>query len=637
MSQSPSSHALRRQLRRGDASIRNHLRSIARDAAFVNSLRSHERLFELPCFANLRCGGWYAQDPDGGAYFKSTDGHVTAASFSLTRLNLHVAAAASRRGALLVDATRSGKPSPDALARTLPLWCAVVNAVVFGAGHHGDEAPAPVDHVCFPPWIPPSEADAAATRARGIVASLPPALVGTIRSQLVDRLPAPLLPAWVGQLSPDAAAAASSSGGDHPAAQPPFSLHVCERCVSGVREAGTPRATAELLSVLLPAASDGVGDGAPAPGPRWTPLLCVSASLRVDDASRHLAANNAPASRHELGHGDTASAHAGWRYIPGAGDDAEGWARGLTPALFWAHSRALLGSDAFACGTDADCEALVDAIVAQAWSSAASGVAAVSGDEGDEADGPGGLELALVPAFAGDDFAGDEVPSVYVSTQHATAGLLRRFDLRTDRGRGALIGALEAALDGSPCGAIVVEPQAVTVGGATSNVAPRGCEGPVDATGAAPKQQQQPFDSSLHRSALLQLPVPVDKQATRHCDGGRSWEGRILPALGRFVEQHHGRGRGCDEQAPPPPPLVVLSASDAAAPHAVAVAVAARLMLGASGATPAAAAPAGKLAIRVLASQAQAAACVPSVPRDVLQRLNARFCGVPAGPPAGGV
>jgi len=26
-----------------------------------------------------------------------------------------------------------------------------------------------------------------------------------------------------------------------------------------------------------------------------------------------------------------------WCYIPGAGDDEESWARGLTPALFWAH------------------------------------------------------------------------------------------------------------------------------------------------------------------------------------------------------------------------------------------------------------------------------------------------------------
>jgi tRNA A64-2'-O-ribosylphosphate transferase len=31
-----------------------------------------------------------------------------------------------------------------------------------------------------------------------------------------------------------------------------------------------------------------------------------------------------------------------WHYIPGAGDDEESWARGLTPALFWKNSYDLL-------------------------------------------------------------------------------------------------------------------------------------------------------------------------------------------------------------------------------------------------------------------------------------------------------
>jgi tRNA A64-2'-O-ribosylphosphate transferase len=31
-----------------------------------------------------------------------------------------------------------------------------------------------------------------------------------------------------------------------------------------------------------------------------------------------------------------------WQYIPGAGDDEESWARGLTPTLFWKHSYDLL-------------------------------------------------------------------------------------------------------------------------------------------------------------------------------------------------------------------------------------------------------------------------------------------------------
>jgi tRNA A64-2'-O-ribosylphosphate transferase len=44
-------------------------------------------------------------------------------------------------------------------------------------------------------------------------------------------------------------------------------------------------------------------------------------------------------------------------YLPGAADDDEAWAQGLTPALFWAHAPALL-----AAGPD-DCAATVRAVV----------------------------------------------------------------------------------------------------------------------------------------------------------------------------------------------------------------------------------------------------------------------------------
>lgn len=38
----------------------------------------------------------------------------------------------------------------------------------------------------------------------------------------------------------------------------------------------------------------------------------------------------------------------GWtfEYVPGAGDDEESWARGLTPQLLWAHKQARLCSEA---------------------------------------------------------------------------------------------------------------------------------------------------------------------------------------------------------------------------------------------------------------------------------------------------
>ncbi|WFD29340.1 tRNA A64-2'-O-ribosylphosphate transferase [Malassezia sp. CBS 17886] len=68
-----------------------------------------------------------------GAYFKSTDGHMHQWAFSLKRSNLPLAAAieeGARRNALsgciLVDSTRKGKRFPDALSKTVPIWCAVL-------------------------------------------------------------------------------------------------------------------------------------------------------------------------------------------------------------------------------------------------------------------------------------------------------------------------------------------------------------------------------------------------------------------------------------------------------------------------------------------------------------------------------
>jgi len=47
--------------------------------------------------------------------------------------------------------------------------------------------------------------------------------------------------------------------------------------------------------------------------------------------------------RAEGGFGNEAAA-ASFDYVPGAGDDEESWARGLTPGLLWAHRAALLAA-----------------------------------------------------------------------------------------------------------------------------------------------------------------------------------------------------------------------------------------------------------------------------------------------------
>ncbi|KAJ7099453.1 initiator tRNA phosphoribosyl transferase [Mycena belliarum] len=121
-------------LRKESLDLFNRLHSISEDVEFVNQV--HAAYPEVPILPNLRCGAWYT-DPsiatDCPAYFKSTDGHFSNWSFNLRRPNLHLLpliVAHEGTGIILVDSTRAGKRIPDALSKTLPIWCAVVNRAV---------------------------------------------------------------------------------------------------------------------------------------------------------------------------------------------------------------------------------------------------------------------------------------------------------------------------------------------------------------------------------------------------------------------------------------------------------------------------------------------------------------------------
>ncbi|EFX01017.1 tRNA a64-2 -o-ribosylphosphate transferase [Grosmannia clavigera kw1407] len=128
-------------LRRARHSISHRLRSISRDAAFVPAVAA--RYPGLFLVANERCGSWYvpAGQAAASAYFKSTDGHTGQWSVSTRRLNLHLLGLSSLSSSIsspsscsfiLVDSTRRGKRMPDALSKTVPLWCCAVNRLVFG-------------------------------------------------------------------------------------------------------------------------------------------------------------------------------------------------------------------------------------------------------------------------------------------------------------------------------------------------------------------------------------------------------------------------------------------------------------------------------------------------------------------------
>ncbi|KAK7935802.1 hypothetical protein PG985_001297 [Apiospora marii] len=118
-------------LKKSNLSITNRLRSIQEDAHFVSEAAE---ALGRPLIANERCGSWYISPDDkaGSAYFKSTDGHMGQWSFSTRRLNLHLLSVIGKNdGCIIVDSTRRGKRMPDALSKTIPTWCCVLNRALF--------------------------------------------------------------------------------------------------------------------------------------------------------------------------------------------------------------------------------------------------------------------------------------------------------------------------------------------------------------------------------------------------------------------------------------------------------------------------------------------------------------------------
>ncbi|KAI9285369.1 tRNA A64-2'-O-ribosylphosphate transferase [Umbelopsis sp. AD052] len=128
------------QIRQDHKNIYNRLKSIEEDAAFVHEISA---LFpQYAIVANERCGSWYIEpQPERkhvSAYFKSTDGHTGEWKFNLRRMNLHLIDAISATGGcIIVDSTRRGKRLPDALSKTIPIWCAVLNRAISKSGLGG--------------------------------------------------------------------------------------------------------------------------------------------------------------------------------------------------------------------------------------------------------------------------------------------------------------------------------------------------------------------------------------------------------------------------------------------------------------------------------------------------------------------
>ncbi|KAF2474077.1 uncharacterized protein BDR25DRAFT_332277 [Lindgomyces ingoldianus] len=192
-SQSHSFSTTLHSLKRSALSIHNRLSSISQDSEYILSI---SEAYHLPLVANERCGSWYIplEKKSSSAYFKSTDGHMNEWCFNLRRLNLQILEPiATNGGCVIVDSTRRGKSMPDALSKTIPIWCCVLNRAIFPAlGHHPLYTPG---HA-----VSPSEHAQIEQRIDGFVRQFLEICKPDIET-LSKTLKKPLRPIWVTQQS----------------------------------------------------------------------------------------------------------------------------------------------------------------------------------------------------------------------------------------------------------------------------------------------------------------------------------------------------------------------------------------------------------------------------------------------------
>ena len=353
-------------LRRSHLSIAHRLRSIRRDAAFVAAVAAQYPGFAL--VVNERCGSWYIPSTgsdaasmktlkNGSAYFKSTDGHTGQWSFSMRRLNLHLLplicapsgdASPKGGGCILVDSTRRGKRMPDALSKTIPLWCCVLNHALFAS--------------------PNDTADSLSPQIRKDAQALhtPPGVVSASEnSQMLARVPAfveGLL--RLGVLGPDLAAWRRKNLPN-----------------------GKPLRPVWITPDMPWPDVDSMRD-------RFNVVLCCTSSHVPcpNDSDGHGSCGPWPSS-----FDDTLTGGYSPDYIQGAADDTENWAHGLTPELYWAHCAELLAAP----------EAELPELIMSLVKSAATSTPADSSGIGSHPF----TEIAITPYLSAGQWTGTEAPA----------------------------------------------------------------------------------------------------------------------------------------------------------------------------------------------------------------------------------
>ncbi|PSR76540.1 hypothetical protein PHLCEN_2v8386 [Hermanssonia centrifuga] len=223
-------------------------------------------------------------------------GHFNNWGFNLRRPNLHLLSIVTEHnGFIIVDSTRAGKRIPDALSKTVPIWCAVINRAIKTAfpkppDAHGD-----------------SGGDGDGGRGWDTALYTPPGVVSAQEHSQIDAR----LDGWAASLLvsllPISPFHPHTGGGVSP-----ISSYVLPNLERPLRPLWITPSTSAYPHI-------------PQEGRAFFPVVCVSASKQIQEGVERRSN--------------------GFSYVQGSGDDHELWGLGLTPDIFWKHKDKILNTD----------------------------------------------------------------------------------------------------------------------------------------------------------------------------------------------------------------------------------------------------------------------------------------------------
>lgn len=318
-SQGTSHVDARKAVKRAERDPWNRLLSIIKDAEWVAHFCQNELPTRLPVLPNLRCGAWYVPDfnrraPSSpslalGCYFKSTDGHTHAWGFSLKRYNLHVLEVVQERGGcIIVDSTRRGKSMPDALSKTVPIWCAVINKAVHK--RHGWETDTATGGHLALPSRQREEAEDVLTNSDYSSLCTPEHIVSPSEHTQI----AALIDGWASLLLASDLRIPKLDKPLHPIF---VTKDRREAALAELEKQSLNHKSFPFYPLVLISASPAAATPSLEPRTEQIGKSCVPSPLRLPDHVEH------------------ALRRAAFVYVQGSGDDEEAWASHLTPQLFW--------------------------------------------------------------------------------------------------------------------------------------------------------------------------------------------------------------------------------------------------------------------------------------------------------------